>query len=463
MNRSIGKMLAGAATLGLILQGPVARASSCNLVREVLAVDPDYWKKPCRNALRNRTKFLGKITRGALGEDEAWDYAMAFATGESGCTENDDFAFEIASAAVGWPLAKNIQPWKIDFLDYHVPEYLDDERKRMISWFNWIGNPSRYGGLPRGWTEEEARQQILLEDHWERARARFGSFLANPLQDQMLFDALSDPESERFDLDEALAMVSILGDVSVERKTRIAELLVDPTIGHLDYDGAAQLVAWYSPFSQSEAEPESISKVKLIWRRIAQNMLDNVDPEIHKKGQAILATGDPYQEEPMALNETQLPQIPDLILLKKWPDGLALTRAENFNRLVTANDYPSIAIRQEQEGAVGLAALFGPDGKFSDLVILNPSGVERLDEAARRTVLRRLQPDFKALILKGFSSNNVLAPLPVIEWKLSRVGEPQPGSKIYRNGRIIVTYQMGEMSVALDTSYGCPIWPSWKN
>ncbi|NRD88226.1 hypothetical protein C8024_00300 [Sphingopyxis sp. BSNA05] len=218
MNLLIGRMLAGAATLGLLLQGPVARASTCNMFREAVALDPDRWREPCYNALRDRTGFLGRITRGALGEEEAWGYAEAFATGDSGCTEDDDFAFEIANAAIDWPLNKNIQPWKIDFLDYHAPEYLNEERKRMISWFKWIGNPTRFDGLPRGWTEEEARQQILREDHWERVRARFGSFLANPLQDKLLFEASIDPESERFDLDEALAMVSILGDVSVERK-----------------------------------------------------------------------------------------------------------------------------------------------------------------------------------------------------------------------------------------------------
>ncbi|WP_173202529.1 hypothetical protein [Sphingopyxis sp. BSNA05] len=191
-------------------------------------------------------------------------------------------------------------------------------------------------------------------------------------------------------------------------------------------------------------------------------MLDSIDPAIRKKGQAILATGDPYQDEPMALNEVQLPQIPDLILLKNGRTVLRSRAAKiliAWSRLMTIHRSPCARNRKERSGWLPCLA----PTKFSDLVILISSGVERLDEAARRTVLRRLQPDFKALILKGFSGNNVLAPLPVIEWKLPRAGEPQPGSKRYRNGRIIVTAQMVEMPVALDTSYGCQDWPSWKN
>jgi protein TonB len=56
---------------------------------------------------------------------------------------------------------------------------------------------------------------------------------------------------------------------------------------------------------------------------------------------------------------------------------------------VTADDYPAISIRLQEQGTVAIKFVIGADGSVSNCEVSTPSGKPRLDEAACRMVQRR--------------------------------------------------------------------------
>ncbi|MGU3391485.1 TonB family protein [Sphingomonas sp. M1A8_2b] len=82
------------------------------------------------------------------------------------------------------------------------------------------------------------------------------------------------------------------------------------------------------------------------------------------------------------------------------------------------DDYPSTAIRAEQEGAVRVALLVGIDGRVEACEILARSGIRRLDRGTCRAAVRdgRFRPARDA---RGAAIVSRFA-LPRVRWALSR-------------------------------------------
>lgn len=56
---------------------------------------------------------------------------------------------------------------------------------------------------------------------------------------------------------------------------------------------------------------------------------------------------------------------------------------------VTADDYPAISIRLQEQGTVAITFVISPEGTSTNCEVVTPSGKPRLDEAACRMVVRR--------------------------------------------------------------------------
>jgi protein TonB len=56
---------------------------------------------------------------------------------------------------------------------------------------------------------------------------------------------------------------------------------------------------------------------------------------------------------------------------------------------VTAEDYPAISLRLQEQGTVAIKFVIGANGTVSDCSIATPSGKPRLDDAACKMVLKR--------------------------------------------------------------------------
>jgi protein TonB len=56
---------------------------------------------------------------------------------------------------------------------------------------------------------------------------------------------------------------------------------------------------------------------------------------------------------------------------------------------VTADDYPAISIRLQEQGTVAIRFVIAPDGNVNECAVATSSGKPRLDDAACTMVKRR--------------------------------------------------------------------------
>ena len=102
--------------------------------------------------------------------------------------------------------------------------------------------------------------------------------------------------------------------------------------------------------------------------------------------------------------------------------------AGNPGEWVTTNDYPSSALRAEQEGIVGFRVTVGPTGAVNDCVIVTSSGFPVLDDATCRLVTMRARftpaTDAKGGAVVGYYSNRVRWVIP------TEMSQPVAGSEV---------------------------------
>ena len=82
---------------------------------------------------------------------------------------------------------------------------------------------------------------------------------------------------------------------------------------------------------------------------------------------------------------------------------------------VTTNDYPSIAIRLEQEGTTGFKVTVGADGRVLDCMVTQSSGHPALDSATCKNVTRRAR--FKPA-MDGFGEKTAGSYSSSVRWQL---------------------------------------------
>jgi TonB family protein len=88
--------------------------------------------------------------------------------------------------------------------------------------------------------------------------------------------------------------------------------------------------------------------------------------------------------------------------------------ANKFNRaFISGNDYPSRAIRQEEQGTVSSEALVGPAGRVIEIFIIKSSMVPQLDETVAKVGRRRIRITFPQ-----HASRYVKVRLPDVQFRL---------------------------------------------
>jgi periplasmic protein TonB len=82
----------------------------------------------------------------------------------------------------------------------------------------------------------------------------------------------------------------------------------------------------------------------------------------------------------------------------------------------TTDDYPSSAIRAEEQGTTGFRVEVGPDGRVTSCSVTRSSGSSTLDEATCRLVTRRARftpaKDTSGAAISDTYSNNIRWVLP---------------------------------------------------
>lgn len=428
--KTIQTLLGSAITLSLCLQGPAAMACTIAIIDE--KVEPDYWKKPCEKALKNKKGFLKSIEKLELNRSKVVKYARAFEHGSMGCTQNKNFAFQILDRYVGSPINFNVNPDTLNYLSTLIPDNLDLARKREITGKKWLLNPSFHDLPSESWTEAQAREFLLKSENWDIAVQKFNTVDAAHIgRNKLVFDTVIDPRSSKFSLYNAANFALISKDRIAQ--IQVASMLIDPQFGKPNYEKAQDLLDWYSPFIHENISGEDEKKAASIWMKIGEHLSKQKSSIARTRGNAILKTGNP-KANPSLIDRWSIPQMKNLRIATEWPQSVA--KPNYLNRLFSPHDYRIRSMREGEAGAVIPALLFNPTGKFEKLWVLQSSGYERLDNSTLMALSKRYRPKLSSLTIDNNSDDYILVPLPKVEWHI-RIHDSQWTSPADKSDDII--------------------------
>jgi protein TonB len=86
---------------------------------------------------------------------------------------------------------------------------------------------------------------------------------------------------------------------------------------------------------------------------------------------------------------TDRPAAPPPVVAAAPPPPPPTPAVATTSHAVTANDYPAISLRLQEQGVVSVRYQVAPDGSVSEVEVKKSSGSERLDDAAVAMVKRR--------------------------------------------------------------------------
>jgi hypothetical protein len=415
----LGLALAALAMTGVAVPaGAVFYALSCV---QLEAVKQDRTSL-CRKVISSRERFLAKIRRGAVEEADVNHLVHLFSEGAQGCPKMPNLAFALLDAHLGEPLPIDTPSYHLARLLSLMHDQVPPERVREIRGLAWAADalflrsycePRVWWGYPPGWTPEEADAHLTDPTVWELALRNYGE---DSQRDKLVLDALTDRSDPRFDRQKAVELISKIDGPS--DRLRGAILATDLTLGQPDFAKAEQLLSWYSPYIENKLDNETNATARAIWVRIAQNMLGSDEPEVRARGEAILLQNDP-QAIPSIDPASFVPSGEPVTILDTWPDNLPRVGMRKGAQEGLERNYPARARRLSQGGVVRAAILFGPDGSFEDIAILQSRG-EWLDYGTRKIFERYYRPRISMRSLKGYSGQFVLVPLPEVEWRIGR-------------------------------------------
>lgn len=445
VRRCLSRSAASFAALSLVLTPVAGRACSLVLVEEI---GTNHMREKCRQALANPKRFLARVKADEIEWGELRDFVVAFDEGKYGCRENKRFVFRMLDSYYSVGNRKLTDPALLQRYAFNFPEDADPAQRGYIYNLLWLFTESG-SYLPTGWTQADARAFVERPEHWPIAVSRFGKMRD---RDDAVFASLVDPQSSHFDRQRALELTEYRSQHQRQRKLAVAELFTDPRFGPPDFAVAERLLpisAQYSDQGESPAQQQA----REIWGRVADGYLHSTDPAIRAKGQELRAN-----MAPPVLNgwPAIVPPQDGRVWLSPgdWPAKLpnpfvALKIGPN---LITPNDYPSRALREERTGMVTLAARFGPDGKFASVDVVRSSGSANLDQAAASTVARRIRPKLAEMTIEGFQGREVMVPLLVVKWDISdQAGDPgADGLSRYSNGMLTVVFKARESRSSCD-------------
>jgi TonB family protein len=444
-HRLFSKIAASAATISLVITPTVA--SACTIMTQ-LEISSDHMRQKCRKALANPKKFLAKVKAETLKDFELRDYVIAFDEGKYGCRKNTKFVFRTLDSFYSLPERKFSSPWLLRRYAFAWPEEYEPVNRAYVYNLLWLFDENR-SYLPKDWTSAEARAFVDRPGHWKIALAKFGN---SRERDDAVFASVSDPQSPHFDRETAVQLSAFSSKNQLLRKVIAASLYTDPRIGQPDFAKAESLLPISGLYSDFVDNPVQ-QKAHAAWVQIIDGYMQSNDAALRKKG-------------------IQLKEEMFLTTLEKWPtiehpkDGRVwLSLADwpktaknpfdsvNLAHVMTADDYPARAMRNEEAGRVTIAASFGPEGKFSGLEVIQSSGSALLDETAVKTMHRRIRPKLDEMTLAGYQGREVRVPLLAVNWQLGDGLSETQGTTRYANGTLSITARTFASSVD-----GCG-WP----
>lgn len=416
-------------------------ASACTYM-PVVEISSNHMRQNCLSALARPKKFLARVKSGALEEGQIRGYVVAFDEGKYGCRENDKFAFRILDSFYSVPDRKLSSPWLLRRYAFTWPEQHEPDERTYVYNLLWLF--SEHGSyLPQGWTPQQARAFVERPGHWAIA---FNNFGKSRDRDDAVFASVSDPKSPHFDRDAAVKLSGFSSKHQLQRKIMAASLFTDPQFGPTDFAKAEPLLPISGLYSDGDSDP-TLSKAHAIWAQIADGYVQSGDPTLRKKGIQI-------RERMTPPTLTKWPTIEKpkdgrvWLALADWPKSVSNPfDTARMAHLIVANDYPSRALRNEEQGSVTIAARFGVDGRFAGLEVIQSSGHVMLDEAAVKAINRRFRPRLDNITLDGYKGNEVRVPMLVVDWRLSDAPGAGEGTSRYADGRFLVvaSYRQNEI------------------
>lgn len=420
--------MAGAVCVALSVHSEACTIAVDPLVK--LAGPPPDLSDQCRSAARDPAVFLADRSDDALPNYEALTVARALREGEFGCRKRPGVALDLVDRVIGSPvtLPRGSEAVR-DYLDWTQDERASERRDEVVIGA-WISNSSYASGfcsgyyqdaLPHGISEDAVLSYLLRPEYWAIARDEFGN---NPARDRLVLRRLIDPASEKYDLALAAEIASQfngrrdsnrLDPVVIE----VAEALADPRLGPPDYDAAAKVLGAYSLYAWIDLGEDEAARLRPLWTRILQSRLTHPDEQVRREALYALGTGDPSARPGVAW-AAQMPEGADLVRLEKWPASLPPLTNLGHAAARIAEHYPPRALREMQAGRVELGIVFGPDGKFNDVIVTRSAG-SILDQAAARDAERYLRPRLGDMVLEGFEGRSVYVPLPAFEYRIPTI------------------------------------------
>lgn len=425
-----------ASLLASVLAGQgVAQACTINIPVEV---ETDL-RSECREVLARKAHTLWRLQDRELTYEDIAPVAYSFAQGKNRCPQNRELAFELYDAAAG-PLFELLDGWRLRELHAAAQnaQTADPRRKRAIAFRDWLVNDTFRQGflcsaghyedrLPDGWSEAETREEFLRPANWDRALKTLGQ---NPARDRMIVEAVKDRASPYYSPLDALSYGLQIRDPAL--RLAVARMVTDAGHGAPDYEAAAKLLDWYSPYIANDLDGAANAEAADIWRRIAQNRLASGDAAVRARAEAMLATGDPHAFA--AIDRMALVPAGTELTSLGWqevaPDAPHVAMAPAL-----ARNYPARALRSEEAGVVEVGALFDPSGAFAGMRVLRSAG-ETLDRAATTAFERYWRPRIKDVALEPAASWRLIE-LPPIEWRIGAPSAEYVATGEFRDGRFV--------------------------
>ena len=412
IQRRFSRIAASLAALSLTLAPNAGQACTLNVIEEI---GTNHMRAKCQQALASPKRFLAKLKADAFDWAELRDYVVAFDDGKYGCRKNKRFVFRMLDSYYSVGNRKLTDPALLQRYAFNFSEDADPAKRGYIYNLLWLFTESG-NYLPMGWTEADARAFVERPEHWPIALVKFGKMRA---RDDAVFASLIDPQSSHFDRQRALKLLDFPSKHLRQRKLLVAELFADPRFGPPDYAVAERLLP-VAALYPADGESPARQQARAIWGRVIAAYSQSGDPAVRAKADDLRA-----RMAPLVLNgwPAVAPANDGRVWLSPadWPAKVPNPFAGLQIRavLMTENDYPSRALREERTGKVTLAARFGPDGKFAALDVVRSSGHTDLDEQAAKTILRRLRPKLTEMTIEGFQGREVMVPLVVVNWDIS--------------------------------------------
>jgi TonB family protein len=411
--RVFWKVATAATIFSLALTPDVAAACS---FYAPLGPSSSHMRQKCRAALAKTEKFLAKVKADRVEKRMLQDYVLAFDVGQYGCTKNGEFVFRILDSFYSVPERKLSEPYLLQRYVSNWPENLRTAERKYATNLVWLFADTSYG-LPPDWTPNQSRAFVEKTEHWKIAVAKFGKM---EQRDEAVFASVSDPQSQHFDREMAVRLTWLSAENQRQRRIVAASLFTDPRFGPTDFAKAETLLPISAQFNDLRSNPTR-EQARALWGQIADGYAQSSDPALREKGLKL--------RERMAqpvFDKWPIVARPDdgriWLSLADWPKSIKnpFDSAKYGQPLISDLDYPARAHRNEEEGDVSVAARFGPDGKFSDLEVIQSSGHASLDEAAMKLIVRRFFPRLRKMALDGYIGSEVRVPLLVVSWRISQ-------------------------------------------